>query len=282
MPKRRRVNQEKGNDVAGEDDKIVPSPVIQVPFQEQRVLFKLALLPDAMGNLEESIHEKLHGMLMKYNQDVGGILLTLSQVRFPPSRRFASMMGDLPHLHVRVEATSLVFTPEPGMSLTGVVIKVTSTHVALLVYGLFNAAIAREDMPDAYAFDYDREAWVGTGGKEVLGLGEEVAFRVVLVHEAAGLIALDGSLREEGGEPRAPVAGLREGDGGGKGGEGGREVEEEERKGGAGREGKKRDTRGTAEEGASVKKRKEGTGKAEAKAHKKGKGKRLKGEKGPA
>jgi DNA-directed RNA polymerase subunit E'/Rpb7 len=163
-----------------------------------------------MEDLEHHVQSKLHKLLMKYNDDACGVLLSLSHLRLPPARRFASILQDLPFLHVQVEATALVFTPTPGSVLTGEVIKVTGTHVALLVHGLFNAAIAREDMPDAFEYVSGRGEWVcnGGGGREGrLTLGEQVEFRVVRVHEAAGLIALDGSMREEGGEPRESAHG---------------------------------------------------------------------------
>jgi len=200
-----------------------------------------------MEDLEHHVQSKLHKLLMKYNDDAGGVLLSLSHLRLPPSRRFATILQDLPFLHVQVEATALVFTPTPGSVLTGEVIKVTGTHVALLVHGLFNAAIAKEDMPDAFEYVSGRGEWVcnggggGEGGREGrLTLGEQVEFRVVRVHEAAGLIALDGSMREEGEEPRESTHGhyhhqqqqqkqqqqQQQQEGGGGGGSNGRQEEQ--------------------------------------------------------
>jgi len=181
------------------------------PFQEQQVIFKLALLPHAMEDMEQHVRSKLHTLLMKYNEDAGGVLLAIYHIRQPPARRFATILHDLPFLHVQVEAMALVFTPTPGSVVTGEVIKVTGTHVALLVYGLFNAAIAREDMPDAFEYVSGRGEWVCNGGEGRsegrFALGEQVKFRVVRVHEAAGLLALDGSMREKGEEPRESVYG---------------------------------------------------------------------------
>lgn len=124
-----------------------------------------------MEDLEQHVRRKLHTLLMKYNDDAGGVLLSLSHLRLPPARRFATILQDLPFLHVHVEATALVFTPTPGSVVTGEVIKVTGTHVALLVHGLFNAAIAREDMPDAYEYVSGRGEWVCNGGEERRGGG---------------------------------------------------------------------------------------------------------------
>lgn len=50
--------------------------------------------------------------------------MALSNLRLPKERRFASVMGDLPFLHLHVQATALVFAPRPGLALKGRVTKV--------------------------------------------------------------------------------------------------------------------------------------------------------------
>ncbi|GAB5034241.1 rna polymerase rpb7 domain containing partial [Nannochloropsis oceanica] len=215
MPKRRRAHHTNGTSftttTSTSSSMLASSEPPPTPFQEQQVIFKLALLPHAMEDMEQHVRSKLHTLLMKYNEDAGGVLLAIYHIRQPPARRFATILHDLPFLHVQVEAMALVFTPTPGSVVTGEVIKVTGTHVALLVYGLFNAAIAREDMPDALEYVSGRGEWVCNGGEGRsegrFALGEQVKFRVVRVHEAAGLLALDGSMREKGEEPRESVYG---------------------------------------------------------------------------
>lgn len=38
-------------------------------------------------------------------------------------------------------------------------IQVAGTHIALLVYGIFNAAIAEEDMSDGFKFHPSQRKW---------------------------------------------------------------------------------------------------------------------------
>lgn len=60
----------------------------------------------------------------RYHDHAGGVLLALSKLRLPKERRFASVMGDFPFLHLHVQAIALVFAPRPGLALEGRVIKV--------------------------------------------------------------------------------------------------------------------------------------------------------------
>lgn len=60
----------------------------------------------------------------RYHEEAGGVLLALSDLRLPKARPFATVMGDLPFLHLHVEATALVFAPRPGLALEGRVTKV--------------------------------------------------------------------------------------------------------------------------------------------------------------
>jgi hypothetical protein len=53
--------------------------------------------------------------------------LALSDLRLPTGRGFATVMGDLPFLHLHVQATALVFAPRPGLALEGRVIKVRAS-----------------------------------------------------------------------------------------------------------------------------------------------------------
>ena len=63
-------------------------------------------------------------LLSRFHEDVNGIILSFSQVGVPDSQPCAMIMDELPWLHLRVNATALVFTPRSGLRLKGEVIKV--------------------------------------------------------------------------------------------------------------------------------------------------------------
>ena len=81
-----------------------PPPASSTAFQEQSLLLKLALPPAALQDLDAHIHAALSAQLMRHNEQAGGVLLSLSHVRLPPSRRFASILG-----------TSLAHPPLPSI-----------------------------------------------------------------------------------------------------------------------------------------------------------------------
>lgn len=63
------------------------------------------------------------------------------------------------HLNIMVE--SLVFAPKTDLVLDGTVSKVSPSHVALLVDGLFNASISAkfELLPGGWLYDDDQHYW---------------------------------------------------------------------------------------------------------------------------
>jgi hypothetical protein len=60
----------------------------------------------------------------RYDEDAGGVILSFSDVKLPSERPFATIFDDMPHLHVHVMLTALVFVPKPGLTLEGKIIKV--------------------------------------------------------------------------------------------------------------------------------------------------------------
>lgn len=54
--------------------------------------------------------------------------------------------------------------------------KVTSTHVGMLVCGIFNASVVAEAMKD-YTYDFVKQTWTSARG-DVVGLGDETKFVV--------------------------------------------------------------------------------------------------------
>ena len=106
----------------------------------------------------------LFQLLMRYTPDLGGVVLTFSNIKLPPNQRHGMLISDEPHITVNVMATAQVFSPATGMELVGRATKVASTHVSLLVYGIFNATINAADMGADYRFDEAASEWVDTRG----------------------------------------------------------------------------------------------------------------------
>ncbi|CAM9600421.1 unnamed protein product [Ectocarpus fasciculatus] len=178
------------------------------PFEEVELKMCVSLLPSDIGDIYAGIRRNIYQFLMRYNEALGGVLLAVSDLSFGDGAREGRIQDEMPHIHFDVRAKAQVFRPRPGHVLQGRVNKVTSTHVGMLVCGIFNASVASESMGEGFRFDMTAREWQRSrGGKdgagEVIAVGADTQFVVTRMHEAAGLISIEGSLQ-----------GLRKADGG--------------------------------------------------------------------
>ena len=95
----------------------------------------------------------------------------------------------------------MVFKPSKGNVMTGRVNKVGRHHIGLLVYGVFNVTINAENIPKSFEYDDDSESWISDDSQYNIDFGKEVTFSVEMLHEAAGLISIVGSILAEGTGP---------------------------------------------------------------------------------
>ncbi|CAM9695340.1 unnamed protein product [Scytosiphon promiscuus] len=207
------------------------------PFEEVDLKMCVSLLPSDIGDIYAGIRRNIYQFLMRYNESLGGVLLAVSDLSFCDGVHEGRIEDEMPHIHFDVKAKAQVFRPRPGHVLEGRVNKVTSTHLGMLVCGIFNASVASESMGEGFSFDMTAREWKrgGSGGEggEVIAVGRDTQFIVTRMHEAAGLISIEGSLeglpKAAGGEEkeegergsaaanpkkrRVVTAGAKEGDG---------------------------------------------------------------------
>ncbi|CAM9193538.1 unnamed protein product [Ectocarpus sp. 13 AM-2016] len=169
------------------------------PFEEVELKMCVSLLPSDIGDIYAGIRRNIYQFLMRYNEALGGVLLAVSDLSFGDGAREGRIEDEMPHIHFDVKAKAQVFRPRPGHVLQGRVNKVTSTHVGMLVCGIFNASVASESMGEGFRFDMTAREWQRSrGGKdgagEVIAVGADTQFVVTRMHEAAGLISIEGSL----------------------------------------------------------------------------------------
>ena len=62
------------------------------------------------------------------------------------------------------------------MILSGKVSEVASTHVSVLVYGIFNATVPRDGINSSYSFTNGE--WINANG-ETISVGNDVKFKVL-------------------------------------------------------------------------------------------------------
>merc|ERR1719238_1883350 len=90
----------------------------------------------------------------------------------------------------------LVFRPQRGDTMTGVVTKVGSNHIGLLVANTFNASITSDNMGDSLTYNAAKQAWISkTPPKRAISMGSTVQFTVTSFHEAPPHLCCGGAAR---------------------------------------------------------------------------------------
>ena len=94
-------------------------------FKKVEIVLKVALLPASTKYPIDDVKRQLNSMLFKYNEEVEGIPLSFSQLKFPRGKEYGRIIAEQFWLHVDVTTKLLVFKPEIGMTLEGVINKVS-------------------------------------------------------------------------------------------------------------------------------------------------------------
>ncbi|KAJ3261376.1 hypothetical protein HK103_005984 [Boothiomyces macroporosus] len=126
----------------------------------------------------------------------------------------AVIQTESPYMHFDIQVDFTVFSPKVEDSMIGVVNKVSPDHVGCLVYGLFNASIAREKLP-GWSWDYEENVW--TVGDVTIKPGSVVKFKAERFETCNDILSIHGSMLSDGtgivdltGLPPPPMAILPE------------------------------------------------------------------------
>ena len=105
------------------------------------------------------------------------------------------ILDDLPHVHFTITCDALVFNPETGSRLTGVLTESFHSHISLIVHKYFNASVPAHCLREIdFQYDEETEQWTRKGeASKCLEVGKEVAFTVKKVFESNGIISLEGA-----------------------------------------------------------------------------------------
>lgn len=180
-------------------------------LREVEALIPLSLSPSCLkknGNVKDGIDEQLNQYLMKYNEELGGVVLSYRKVCVDDeycsnetgSPRPAGMLiQGFPWIQIDVKVHMLLFSPHPGHSLHGVVQSLGPDHVNLLVHGVFNVSIFRDGLPDVYQYDYDKDVWRGASQTDLLQSGVKLNVKVLRLKPGKdGMLSLSGSIKGPG------------------------------------------------------------------------------------
>ncbi|PNJ55852.1 DNA-directed RNA polymerase I subunit RPA43 [Pongo pygmaeus] len=142
----------------------------------------IALSPRYLNRKRTGIREQLDAELLRYSESLLGVPIAYDNIKVVGE--LGDIYDDQGHIHLNVEADFVIFCPEPGQKLMGIVNKVSSSHIGCLVHGCFNASIPKPEQLSA-------EQWQTME----INMGDELEFEVFrLDSDAAGVFCIRGKL----------------------------------------------------------------------------------------
>lgn len=80
----------------------------------------------------------------RYDPIVKGITLNYSNIRYLEDS--GQLINESPYCLLRIRVDLTIFAPQVGSWMIGTVNKISSDHIGIIVYNLFNASIASSDL----------------------------------------------------------------------------------------------------------------------------------------
>ncbi|ETI42575.1 hypothetical protein F441_12298 [Phytophthora nicotianae CJ01A1] len=157
-----------------------------------KVRHSVSLSPCHAVDARVGIEQDLTEQLMRYSEALQGVVLSFSNVQL--GRPYGTIVNEMPYIHCKVLTDALVFRPKEGMMLRGVVNKIGSNHVGMLFAGVFNGSVAEAELPKGYVHNYAQDCWLGEDGSSI-SVEDEVEVKVLRVHVAGGMIAIEATMR---------------------------------------------------------------------------------------
>ncbi|AEY96594.1 FADR377Wp [Eremothecium gossypii FDAG1] len=172
--------------------------------------------------LEGIKRQHLNPMVMKYNGDVGGVILGYENVAImnegaaKDEELLVKLTPDTPFAFTWCSVDLVVWSPHIGDVLEGWIFIQSASHIGLLIHDAFNASIKKNNIPDDWTFIHNEEStngssendsstgmrkarslghWVDGNGKQLDG---KLKFTVKNVYTAGRMVSLEGSLLSEG------------------------------------------------------------------------------------
>ena len=97
-----------------------------------------------LSNPEGSLKKIIDKTLFKWDAELAACPIKSSKVSIVKAD--GDIMDEMPFVYAWVEVKYTCFMPKPGCVVQGRVVDYSESHIDMLVYGLFNSIIRREDI----------------------------------------------------------------------------------------------------------------------------------------
>ncbi|XP_019364099.1 PREDICTED: DNA-directed RNA polymerase I subunit RPA43 [Gavialis gangeticus] len=152
----------------------------------------IALAPRFLHRKLTGIRDQLDAGLLRYCDSLGGVPLAYSHVKIVGA--LGDIHDDQGSIHLHIEADFVVFTPQKGTKLVGVINKIVPSHIGCLIHGCFNASIPKHDCVSA-----EQQQYLG------LKIGDALEFEVSrLDSDTAGMFFIWGRLTKDSLQSKCP------------------------------------------------------------------------------
>ncbi|KAI8613825.1 hypothetical protein BC830DRAFT_1130311 [Chytriomyces sp. MP71] len=143
------------------------------------------------------VTEQLNSYLMRYIPELNGIPISYSDVKI--EEKAANVLYDSPNSHFHARVKFLLFSPAVDNIIVGLVNKVSSDHIGLLVHGVFNASISAEHIRKTeFKYNHGSKVWTritkGADTADAIAPGSVVKFTIVGLPTTNNMLTIIGSL----------------------------------------------------------------------------------------
>ena len=180
-----------------------------LPYRVKKVRSLVSLAPSSLSDVKGNIRRLSCQDVTRYVQGLEGVLMAVQKVKVCGPGR---VQNELAHVHYQVEADVVVFCPDVGTRLVGVVNESFPSHVGMLVDTLFNAMVPAEELRRlGYEYDMDSNQWSTERDAKTgellpsplpISVDDRIGFTVSKLNELNGIISLEGDDADmQGAEP---------------------------------------------------------------------------------
>ncbi|GAM27169.1 hypothetical protein SAMD00019534_103440 [Acytostelium subglobosum LB1] len=168
-------------------------------FQVAAVKLTLSLAPANIGNIIGGARSALDRLIFRYNTTLKATIISYSNLRLVQHN--IPNFYDSPFLSVPITVNMMVFRPMNGQLMHGVVKRVSSTHLSLLVFGVVSASISKADLPKGLYYDHSSNTFVDKSAADgdsssLISLGTKILFRVKDVLTDKNYITINGQMTD--------------------------------------------------------------------------------------
>ena len=150
---------------------------------------QVGLSPRYIGKIDVGIRETLDSDLLKYSEELSGIIVCYKQVQCLETS--GCIMDETPFLYFIVNVKYIIFRPQVGSKLKGVVNKVGHSHFGCIVHECFNASV--------HKINNDTSKQSKKILKKIAGIdvGTELVFRITRFDIHNDILSIKGKIDSE-------------------------------------------------------------------------------------